>query len=74
VELKLLVVIIKFILLHLMDVLQFHSNAGTPAGNNVDYLVVAGGGGGGDDLGGGGGAGGYRESLVHQLDVIQLLL
>jgi hypothetical protein len=38
-------------------------SAPTPAGNNVDYLVVAGGGGGGNWFyGGGGGAGGYRES------------
>jgi len=33
-----------------------------PAGNDVDYLVVAGGAAGGHSYAGGGGAGGYRES------------
>jgi hypothetical protein len=37
------------------------SISGTPANNQVSYLVVAGGGAGGDDYGGGGGAGGFRE-------------
>ncbi len=37
------------------------SISGTPANNQVSYLVVAGGGGGGTYTGGGGGAGGFRE-------------
>jgi len=37
------------------------SISGTPANNQVSYLVVAGGAAGGDDYGGGGGAGGFRE-------------
>ena len=37
------------------------SLAGSPANNQVSYMVVAGGGGGGSDRGGGGGAGGFRE-------------
>jgi hypothetical protein len=53
--------IIKFIHLHLMDVLLLQILA-TPANNKVDYLVIAGGAGAGNWAGGGGGAGGYRES------------
>ena len=38
------------------------SVAGTPANNEVSYMVVAGGAGGGWDRAGGGGAGGFREN------------
>jgi len=36
--------------------------SGTPANNNVDYLIIGGGGGGGNNAASGGGAGGYRET------------
>ena len=36
--------------------------SGTPANNNVDYLIIGGGGGGGNNAASGGGAGGFRET------------
>jgi hypothetical protein len=67
VELLLVVVIIKFILLHLMELFVFQMLV--TSYNNVDYLVVAGGGGGANSNHGGG----QVQVVLENQKILQVL-